>query len=109
MMTGLKVIQIGITENLNDPNFSNGQFADSINLGDRGAGSTVAGQFPPFVPDWDASYYNRLDGVILYTAEIRETLQEKIKEIDDILHDSYCLVTSLCANVRPEDQRGHEQ
>jgi hypothetical protein len=98
---------MGITDSitdLNEPVFSAGQRLDSNALGDTG--NTVNNEF---IPEWDAGFLQQLDGVILYTAETKETLKQKIKEIDHILHGSYKIVTSLYCNVRPGAEAGHEQ
>jgi hypothetical protein len=98
---------MGITSSaadLAEPLFSSGQLLDSKTLGDTG--NTVNNAF---VPNWDPGFLQQLDGVILYTAETKETLQEKINEVDKVLHGSYKIVTSLFCNVRPGAEAGNEQ
>lgn len=83
--------------------------ADASVLGDNG--SNEGGTFKP---DWDAAFLQRkIDGVILVTGENRDKVSQKLEEVKNIFQ-SYSVssveeIVTLVGDVRPGDQRGHEQ
>jgi hypothetical protein len=93
-----------ITEDLGDSIFANGQRKDSELLGDKGQGTGDS-----FVPAWDAGFKQQIDGLLIFSAECRPNLQLRREQVDKILHGSYHVVEALFCNVRPGDQKGHEQ
>lgn len=83
--------------------------ADAKDLGDNGADDASCN----FHPDWDAAFLQEIHGVILVTGECRHTIHQKLEEVKSILGaaDDPCIkeIKTLVGDVRPGDQRGHEQ
>ena len=99
---------MGITNNVagNDNNlFVNGQKADAAALGDV----TTTGPDGKSVPVWDATFLQPLDGVILVTAHDSVTLDARIADVKSIFGQTIHVVEIFEGNVRPGQEKGHEQ
>lgn len=94
---GLQALGIDHTT-LCDPYFSLGQLHDSQALGD-----TAKTEDGPFVPDWEPAYLQRIDGVVLVTAESDDTLKQRVRDIEQALGDSICIVHRLHGKTRPKE------
>jgi len=95
--------KLGITEDLGDVTFKAGQAKDAEALGDKGTGTGDS-----FVPNWDQGFKNQIDGLLLFSAESKETLAERRAELHKVLHGCYHVVEALFCNVRPGAEKGHE-
>ena len=83
--------------------------ADSKALGDNGTTSNGA-----FSPGWIPAFKQAIDGLILNAGDSHLTIVEKLAEVklifavgayDATIHE----VTSIIGDVRPGDEKGHEQ
>jgi hypothetical protein len=87
---------------LKDPLFSASQKDDAFDLADKGTGDSKE----TFKPDWD-------HGVILVTGDCFNTVDRKLKEVKATLSakgkSSIAEVATLAGNVRPGENKGHEQ
>jgi hypothetical protein len=97
---------------LKDPLFSASQKDDAFDLADKGTGDSKE----TFKPDWDAAFLqeqNEIHGVILVTGDCFNTVDRKLKEVKATLSakgkSSIAEVATLAGNVRPGENKGHEQ
>lgn len=98
---------MGITGDIGDVGFKNGQLADALALGDQG--STVNGKF---VPDWIPAFKNAIHGVMIFSGDKQASVDKTLAEVSAILrvgaHDATIHeVLKVVGAVRPEN--GHEQ
>lgn len=96
---------MNISDNIQDPTFTSGMREDAKNLGDSGA----PGADGKFQPSWDAAFLQELHGVALVTGDSRDTVNQKLASVKQILSTSVKEVTTITGDVRPGDQKGHEQ
>lgn len=80
---------------------------DAKDLGDPGTATDDT-------PDWVPAFKHGVDGMILVTGESRQTVAEKLAEVERIflvgahaatIHEA----TRLVGDVRPGKEKGHEQ
>ena len=80
---------------------------DAKDLGDPGTATDDT-------PDWVPAFKYGVDGMILVTGECRQTVAEKLAEVERIflvgshfatIHEA----TRLVGDVRPGNEKGHEQ
>lgn len=68
---------------------------------------------PGFEPDWDAAFLQEIHGVILITGDTHYTLNSQLEDVKCILmkNNNHTIkeIATLVGDVRPGDQRGHEQ
>ncbi|THH33434.1 heme-thiolate peroxidase [Antrodiella citrinella] len=100
--------KLGITDDLGDAAFKEGQFTDAQNLGDKG--STSGGVF---TPDWIPTFRSAVHGIIIIAGDSQTTIDERVAETTQIIHlapknGSCHQVLRLDGAVRPGDQKGHE-
>ncbi|KAH9941342.1 peroxidase TAP [Amylocystis lapponica] len=104
--TGL--VKLGITADIGDSAFKEGQLADAANLGDQG--TTTNGVFSP---NWIPAFKNLVHGVILVSGDSHPTVEETlctveailgVGRIDATIHE----VLRIVGDVRPGAQKGHE-
>ncbi|KAI0364308.1 Dyp-type peroxidase [Pilatotrama ljubarskyi] len=105
---GLLKASLGITDDIGDTAFKNGQFNDAPTLGDQG--TNVNGKF---VPDWIPAFKSTIHGVILISGDSDVTITATRLAIEAIfnfgahnaaLHE----VITLKGTVRPGAEKGHE-
>ena len=80
---------------------------DAPNLGDPGTATDDT-------PDWVHAFKHGVDGMILVTGESRQTVAEKLAEVERIfLVGAHCATIHeairLVGDVRPGKEKGHEQ
>ncbi|CCO35231.1 Peroxidase 2 Short=MsP2 [Rhizoctonia solani AG-1 IB] len=95
---------LGITEDLHDGPFAEGQFAGAKDLGDEG----TVGQDGGFDPNWETAFKHRVDSVLLIAGESWASVNEKVVEALTTFGTSIRVVYRLKGSVRPGDQKGHE-
>ncbi|OBZ72595.1 Dye-decolorizing peroxidase msp1 [Grifola frondosa] len=104
--TGL--VKMGITDEIGDSAFDEGQLADAQDLGDKGTPTSTG-----FVPDWIPAFKNPVHGVILISGDCHATVQATLIKVEQIfnvgahnatLHE----VLRLVGDVRPGAENGHE-
>ncbi|KAI0648827.1 peroxidase TAP [Trametes meyenii] len=102
--------KLGITDNIGDNAFVNGQFSDAQNLGDSGTTGTDG-----FVPDWIPAFKNHknIHGVILISGDCDATIAITRLAVEAIfnfgahnatLHE----IITIKGTVRPGVESGHE-
>lgn len=101
---------MGITEDIKDPSFVNGQLSDAKDLGDTG--SSESGTFVP--SDWLDAFRNPVHGAIIISGPTPTAIKNKVKDIEKIFgvhsgHDSLKVVLELVGQPRPKPHNGHEQ
>ncbi|KAH8102235.1 Dyp-type peroxidase [Cristinia sonorae] len=104
--TGLTAL--GITDDLGDGPFRDGQLKGAEALGD--SGSTVNGVFQP---NWVPAFKNPIHGVIIVSGDSHATVEERLLDTKNTLKLSpqggTCHeIIRLNGAVRPDDQKGHE-
>lgn len=77
---------------------------DACGLGDRGTGGCSN-----FKPDWDAAFLQEIHGVTLVAGDSHDTVNSKLADVKQILGATVKEITTLSGDVRPGDQKGHEQ
>ncbi|KAI0636148.1 peroxidase TAP [Trametes polyzona] len=114
-MTGVNIAfsqagltKLGITDDLGDPAFKNGQLKDAKNLGDPG--KDVNGTFDP---DWLPEFKKSIHGVIIMSGNSDSTLADTRQKVDSVFNAKgpnppLLEVTTITGNVRPNEQSGHE-
>ena len=84
--------------------------ADAKDLGDPGT-MTPSGDL---IPDWFPAFKQDIHGVILISGDSHPTVEERLRDISKIfsvgahnatIHE----VTKIVGDVRPGDQKAHEQ
>jgi len=106
-MTGVNIsfsqrglLQLGIYDDLGDPAFKAGQFADAANLADD-------------VTKWDPGFKNGVHGVILITGSSRGLIDAALNFVKDIFNvgtedATITEVKTLHGHPRPGVENGHE-
>ncbi|KAG8683211.1 hypothetical protein FRC08_014464, partial [Ceratobasidium sp. 394] len=94
---------LGIKDDIGDPAFSKGQFADAETLGDQGT-TTDKG----FDPHWEAAFKGRIDGVLLVAGESWTTVNLAALAALATLGLSVRVVYRLKGAVRPGEENGRE-
>ncbi|THU84292.1 fungal peroxidase [Dendrothele bispora CBS 962.96] len=92
--TGLDAL--GITDDLGETLFNNGQFADATALGDV---------ISNWIPDFAGT---RVHGVILLASDTDDNINDQLASIQSILGDSISEIHRVDGATRPGDQAGHE-
>ncbi|KAJ7644468.1 dye-decolorizing peroxidase precursor [Roridomyces roridus] len=96
--TGL--IALGMTDDLGDFNFVQGQFADVHNQ------TVLIGDNPS---TWDASFAGtQIHGVFILASDTAANINTELANIQSILGASIVEIESLQGAARPGDQQGHE-
>ena len=101
-------MQIGIDDSkIGDQAFLGGQRADAQKLGDPGTAKEDT-------PDWVPAFINGVDGMILVSGECRQTVADKLAEIERIFlvgapHATIHEAIRIIGDVRPGKEKGHEQ
>ncbi|KAJ7607043.1 fungal peroxidase [Roridomyces roridus] len=89
---------LGITDNLNDTAFKNGQLNNSQALGD-----------PVGTPDWLPEFTaGNIHGVFLFASDTVDNVNATLETVTSALGASITQVYSLQAAVRPGNEAGHE-
>jgi len=105
----LGFVKMGIDDSkLTDTAFIQGQRLDSENLGDPGTGTG-----PTFQPNWLPEFKKDLHGVIVFTGDRHDTVDEKKAEVLRIFgvpgpQPSILIITTIVGDVRPGKEAGHE-
>ena len=94
--TGLTAL--GITDDLNDFLFTQGQFANAANLSDPGTGN--------WVPQFKGT---NIHGVILLASDTVDNLNATLAGLQSALGNSIQEIYSLQAAARPGAEQGHER
>ena len=89
---------LGVSDNLQDPNFRGGQLGDVGVLGDPGTGNWV----PGFVG-------TKVHGVLLLASDTQSNIDDELKSIQTALGSSITEIHRLQGAARPGDQKGHER
>lgn len=98
-------IQLGINpEDAQDSLFTSGMRDGAEGLGDNGVR-----QGDKFQPDWDSTFLQEIHGVTLITGDSHDSLNEKLASVKDILSGTVKEIATISGDVRPGDQKGHEQ
>ncbi|KAJ7259663.1 fungal peroxidase [Mycena rebaudengoi] len=93
--TGL--IAMNITESLNDPLFSQGQFAGLKDLGDRGPAD--------WVPEFAGT---TIHGVLPFASDTEDNISNAVSNLESTLGDTITKIYSLKGASRPGSEEGHE-
>ncbi|THU94012.1 fungal peroxidase [Dendrothele bispora CBS 962.96] len=93
--TGL--LALNVTDDLQDPDFVSGQFAEAINLGDAGTSN--------WVPEFAGT---NIHGVFLLAASDVQDIDTQLANIQQILGDSITEIYRLSGAARPGNEQGHE-
>ncbi|KAF5353669.1 hypothetical protein D9758_008649 [Tetrapyrgos nigripes] len=93
--TGLNAL--GVTDDLGDPGFKNGQFAVAAKLGDAGTDN--------WVPGFKGT---NIHGVFLLASDTVDNVNDELANVQNILGSSISEVYRLTGSARPGDQTGHE-
>ncbi|THU88576.1 fungal peroxidase [Dendrothele bispora CBS 962.96] len=93
--TGL--LALNVTDDLLDPDFVSGQFAEASSLGDAGTSNWV----PGFAG-------TNIHGVFLLAANDVQDIDTQLANIQQILGDSITEIYRLSGAARPGDEEGHE-
>jgi len=88
-------------EDVKDPLFVAGQKADAEALGDAIQGDGK--------PAWDAAFLSTIDGVIMVTGDSHYSVDKHLAEVAAILGPSIEQVIRIRGDVRPGENKGHEQ
>nr|WAW38285.1 DyP-type peroxidase [Auricularia mesenterica] len=94
--TGLS--KLGITDNLNDPTFSAGQFVDANNLGDPGTGN--------WVKAFTAT--EKLHGLFLIASDDQVFIDAEVQFLQSLFGPDISNLYSLQGAIRPPPFDGHE-
>ncbi|KAH8094516.1 peroxidase TAP [Cristinia sonorae] len=100
--------KLGVTDDIGDAAFKQGQLANAQGLGDKG--STIGGKFEP---NWIPAFKNAVHGVIVISGDCQSTVDERLADAARILklsaHNGNCHeVLRLDGSARPGDEKGHE-
>ena len=79
--------------------------ADAGNLGDNGVREADGS----FTPDWDNTFLQEIHGVALVAGDSHDSVNEALANVKDILGVSVSEISTISGDVRPGDQKGHEQ
>ncbi|EJF56508.1 Dyp-type peroxidase [Dichomitus squalens LYAD-421 SS1] len=100
--------KLGITDNVGDTAFVEGQLKDSQNLGDAGTTDAQGN----FTPDWLPAFKNQIHGLIIISGDSELTVsatQATVMAIFNIgVHITLHEITTLKGVVRPGAEKGHE-
>jgi hypothetical protein len=91
-------------DQIGDSLFQNGMMSDARNLGDNFVGSGSDSK-----PDWDDAFLQEIHGVGLITGNDRVTADKKLADVKAILSGTVTEISTIVGDVRPDDQKGHEQ
>ena len=61
------------------------------------------------IPNWDSTFLQPLDGVILITGDSDASIEKRRSEIESVFAKSIKPVDRMKGKVRPGDEKGHEQ
>ena len=83
--------------------------ADAKNLGDKNKNSSGT-----FAPDWDPAFLGDIHGLILVSGDSHTTVSKQINHIEHLFcmngkNASIHKVISIVGDVRPGEEKGHEQ
>ncbi|KAJ7201686.1 fungal peroxidase [Mycena pura] len=93
--TGLKTL--GVTDDLGDPAYAGGQFADLGNLGDPGSTN--------WVPEFKGT---NIHGVLLFASDTEHNIHAAVAHLDAVLGNCVTKVYTLDGAARPGKEAGHE-
>ncbi|KAF5353724.1 hypothetical protein D9758_008650 [Tetrapyrgos nigripes] len=88
---------LGVSDNLGDNGFKNGQFADAANLGDAGTTNWVSG----FAG-------TKIHGVFLLASDTVDNVDNELANLQNILGSSISEIHRVAGAARPGNQEGHE-
>ncbi|KAJ7089302.1 fungal peroxidase [Mycena belliarum] len=88
---------LGISDNLGDSDFSNGQFADLANLGDPGSAN--------WVPEFAGT---GIHGVMLFASDTQANIDSEVASLESSLKGCITKTYTLQGAARPGSQAGHE-
>ncbi|KAF5353667.1 hypothetical protein D9758_008660 [Tetrapyrgos nigripes] len=88
---------LGVSDNLDDDAFTNGQFANAAKLGDAGTTNWVSG----FAG-------TKIHGVFLLASDTVDNVDNELANLQNILGCSISEIHRLAGAARPGDQEGHE-
>ncbi|KDN45326.1 hypothetical protein RSAG8_04913, partial [Rhizoctonia solani AG-8 WAC10335] len=94
---------LGITDDLGDEPFAQGQLDDAKDLGDDGVTEADG-----FHPSWETAFKHRVDGVFVIAGESWASVNAKTLEVLVAFTSSLRVVYRLKGSVRPGNQKGHE-
>ncbi|CUA72642.1 Peroxidase 2 [Rhizoctonia solani] len=94
---------LGITDDLGNQPFAQGQLDDAKDLGDDGVTETDG-----FHPNWETAFKHRVDGVFVVAGESWASINVKILEVMLAFTSAFRIVYRLKGSVRPGNQKGHE-
>ncbi|CAE6466076.1 unnamed protein product [Rhizoctonia solani] len=97
---------LGITEDLHDQPFAQGQFDGAKDLGDEGTEGEEGTN--DFDPNWESAFKHRVDGIFIIAGESWASVNAKIIQTLTTFTTSIRVVYRLKGSVRPGDQKGHE-
>lgn len=97
----MSAIKLGITDEIGDTVYDKGQLSDATNLGDQ-------------IPNWLPAFKNGVDGVLIVAGDSQDTIDPQLSQIEQIFgvgtpQATITEVFRVTGNVRPDDQKGHEQ
>ncbi|EIM91696.1 DyP-type peroxidase [Stereum hirsutum FP-91666 SS1] len=106
--TGL--VTMGITDDIGDKAFTDGQLSDAENLGDKGS-TDAHGNFVP--SDWLNAFRHPVHGVILLSGPSHASVKAMLRDVEQIFrvgshHSSIKIVLEVVGDVRPGKEKGHE-
>lgn len=102
---------MGITDDIGDKAFTDGQFSDAENLGDKGS-KDPSGKFVP--SNWLDAFRHPVHGVIILSGPSHGTVKAMLRDVKQIFrvgshHASVKVVLEVVGDVRPGKEKGHEQ
>ncbi|KIK61172.1 hypothetical protein GYMLUDRAFT_261090 [Collybiopsis luxurians FD-317 M1] len=87
---------LGIQDNLNDADFTNGQLSNAAFLGDQ-------------TSNWEPAFAsNNVHGVFLIESDTIDSVNAKLSQIQTISNGSISEVYRIQGQARPGDEQGHE-
>ncbi|EJC98213.1 Dyp-type peroxidase [Fomitiporia mediterranea MF3/22] len=95
--------ELGVTDDLRDGPFNDGQKAHAQPLGDNGKQSLLS-----FDPDWLLPFKNEVDGVFLITGDSDSTVLDGINKVNNTFSGSFTEMLKVEGRVRPGKEKGHE-
>lgn len=102
---------MGITDDIGDKAFTDGQLCDAKNLGDKGP-EDAHGKFVP--SDWLNAFRHPVHGVIILSGPSHASVKAMLRDVEQIFrvgshHSSIKIVLEVVGDVRPGKEKGHEQ
>jgi len=102
----LSFLQLNITDDIKDSSFTSGMRNSAIRtLGDN----QVTDPDGTVRPDWDDTFLQEIHGVALVAGDSHDSVNEALTNVKNILSNSVKEISTISGDVRPGDQKGHEQ